>query len=171
MARSPLLRRPSRADRVIARGVRVQPDGSARWWRRVSRHSFTRFAAFGLLGLGIDVTLLWLLLRFVMTDRAVAVTIAFAVTYGVNFTLNRFFSFAAHAPVSGQLARFVPQVAADYLLTLASVEALAGLGLTIVVARILAGGTNAVLNYLAYRFWTFGRRRDDGPTAPGIPGP
>lgn len=143
----------------------MQPDRPARWWRRVSRHSFTRFCVVGLLGLGIDVTLLWLLLRFVLTDRAVAVTIAFAVTYGVNFTLNRFFSFDAHSPVSGQLARFLPQVAADYLLTLAAVEALAGLGLTIVVARILAGGTNAVLNYLAYRFWTFGRRRDDGPTA------
>ena len=141
------------------------PGGTARWWLRLYRHSLTRFAAVGLLGLGLDVTLLALLLRWTPVARPLAVTLAFAATYAVNFTLNRYFSFGAHGSVRGQLLRFAPQVTADYLLTLGSVEALTGLGLGVLVARVLAGGTNAALNYLAYRFWTFRRRRGDGPAA------
>lgn len=144
--------------------------GPVSWWRRAYRHSFTRFCAFGLLGLGVDVSLLWLLISTVTTNRPLAVSLAFAATYALNFTLNRFFSFAAHGPVAGQVARFVPQLAADYLLTVGAVEVLTDAGLGILTARILAGGTNAALNYTAYRFWTFRRRRDDGPVA-GSSGP
>src|SRR5437762_3494612 len=98
--RSPAAHRP--VGRLWSgRGMRAR-------WLRVYRHSLTRFAAFGLLGLGIDVTLLGILLRLTSIDGPVAVTIAFAVTYVINFFLNRAFSFAAHGAVAGQLARFLP---------------------------------------------------------------
>src|SRR4051794_3516906 len=126
-------------------------------WLRVYRHSLTRFAAFGLLGLGIDVALLGILLRLTPVAGPVAVTIAFAVTYVINFFLNRAFSFAAHGAVAGQLARFLPQVLLDYLLTIAAVAVLTGWGTPLVPARVIAGGTNATVNYLLYRFWTFSR--------------
>jgi len=126
---------------------------------RLWNSSLVRFAAFGLLGLAIDLTLLALLLRFTPASRPVAITVAFLTTYAINFVLNRFFSFDAHGPVLAQLRRFAPQVTVDYLLTLGAVELLTHGGVPVLAARVLAGGTNATFNYLAYRFWTFGHER------------
>jgi putative flippase GtrA len=122
---------------------------------RLLRHSFIRFAAVGLFGLGIDVSLVWIFLRYLTASRALAVTGAFAATYALNFALNRTFSFRSRGEVGIQVVRFLPQVLLDYALTLGAVEALTGLGLGVLVARVLAGATNAAVNYSAYRWWTF----------------
>ena len=122
---------------------------------RVYRSSITRFAAFGALGLAIDVTILMILRRFTPLPLQAALLIAFAATYLINFFLNRRFSFHAGHGVSRQLTRFIPQVIADYVLTAVVVELLTGLGMATLFARVLAGSTNAVLNYVAYRYWTF----------------
>jgi putative flippase GtrA len=135
------------------------------WLQRVYRHSFTRFAAFGLAGLAFDMTVLALLVGFTPLPAIVCVAIAFAATYALNFALNRRYSFGATGHVGPQLARFAPQVSADFVLTIVGVELLTtGLGLGVLVARVLAGGTNAVLNYTAYRWWTF-RKAPETPAA------
>jgi putative flippase GtrA len=121
---------------------------------RICRHSLARFAFFGALGLAFDVCLLWLLVVTTPLGEAAAVTIAFAVTYLLNFFLNRRFSFAAEGRVGAQLLRFAPQLTVDYVLTLTAVETLTGLGVTLLLARMLAGGTNAAFNYVTYRWWT-----------------
>ena len=136
------------------------------WYRRVARHSFTRFAIFGLAGLAFDMAVLATLVRFTTLPTIVSVSIAFAATYAVNFALNRRYSFEAAGHVSGQLARFAPQVTADFLLTITAVEILTSLGIAVLVARVLAGSTNGVLNYTAYRWWTF---RAPGPAADPLP--
>jgi len=122
---------------------------------RILRHSFTRFAVLGVLGLGMDVALLAALLTFTAATKPVAVTLAFLVTYAVNFFLNRRFSFEVHGGVDGQLIRFLPQIALDYVLMLTAFEGMTSMGIGVLYARVLAGGTNASLNYAAYRFWTF----------------
>ncbi len=97
-----------------------------------------------------------LLDRYTPLPDLVSVTIAFAATYAVNFMLNRWFAFRAqHDAVAGQLVRFLPQVTADYLLVVAGVGALLALGVPLLPARVLSAATNAVLNYCAYRWWTF----------------
>jgi putative flippase GtrA len=55
-------------------------------------------------------------------------------------------------------------VTADYLLVVFGVTVLVELGLPLLPARVLVATTNAVLNYCAYRWWTFrdGRARRDG---------
>lgn len=128
----------------------------ARWAERVRRHSFTRFAVLGLGGLVFDLALLALLVRFTPLPEAAAVTVAFFVTYGLNFALNRRFAFGAEGGhVGGQLTRFAPQLAVDYLLVVAAVEALTALGLGLLAARLLAAATNGAFNYCCYRWWTF----------------
>jgi putative flippase GtrA len=140
------------------------PAGLVHRVHRVYRHSLTRFAAFGALGLAVDLTLLALLHRVTPWPVAVCVTLAFAVTYAMNFALNRRFAFASHGEVSTEAARFLPQVGLDYLLTVAAVETMTSLGLGLLAARFLAGGTNATFNYCAYRWWTFRReRREPSP--------
>lgn len=121
---------------------------------RVYRHSFVRFACFGAAGLAFDVSLLWLLVTLTPLPQAVAITLAFAVTYLINFFLNRRFAFASDGNVRTQLVRFAPQLGVDYVLTMTAVETLAGLGIALLVARVLAGGTNAAFNYVTYRWWT-----------------
>lgn len=122
---------------------------------RVYRSSITRFAAFGALGLAIDLTILMLLRVFTPLPLQAAVIIAFALTYLINFFLNRRYAFHAGHGVSRQLTRFIPQVTADYLLTALGVGFLTSLGMPTFTARILSASTNAVLNYVAYRYWTF----------------
>jgi putative flippase GtrA len=132
--------------------------------QRTTIRSLFSFAVVGGLGLTFDVCLLWLLTASTNLPKAGAVTIAFASTYVLNFFLNRRFSFAAESGSIGpQLARFLPQVGLDYVLTLGAVEVLTGAGLALVPARIVAGGTNATVNYVLYRWWTF--RRTGQPAA------
>jgi len=149
-----------------------EPSGSR--LSRVYRHSLTRFLAFSAVGLTFDLTVLALLDTFTPLPYQASVTIAFVLTYALNFMLNRWFAFdAAHGPVVGQLRRFIPQVTADYLLVVFGVTLLVELGVPLVPARVLSAFTNAVLNYCAYRWWTFrdggaggGVRGHDARTAP-----
>ena len=123
---------------------------------RVQRHSATRFLFFSGVGLTFDLSVLWMLRAWTELPLWVAVTVAFVLTYALNFVLNRYFAFAAgHGDVSGQLRRFLPQVLADYLLVVFAVSLLVAVGLPDLVARTLSAATNAVLNYCAYRWWTF----------------
>ncbi|WP_203863048.1 GtrA family protein [Plantactinospora mayteni] len=121
-------------------------------------HRFPRFAALAAAGFTFDLTTLALLNRYTPLPSPTAVTLAFWATYALNFALNRRFAFRANdRPVGPQLARFVPQVLGDYLLTLTAVLALQAIGVPLVAARIIAGGTNLVFNYVLYRWWTFRR--------------
>jgi putative flippase GtrA len=145
--------------------------------KRILRHSLTRFLGFSTVGFAFDLALVAALTRFTPLSAFATVSIAFWVTYALNFVLNRYFAFAAHhRPVGPQLKRFVVQVLGDYVLTVAGVLALQRLGLPIVPARVAAAGTNLVFNYLLYRFWTFSGRsaqteRADPPESAGQPVP
>jgi len=133
-----------------------------RWRGRVTaiaRHSLPRFLLLAAIGFAFDLALLALLHRLTPLPNAVSVTLAFWATYALNFALNRHFAFHAHGRAVGpQLARFLPQVLGDYVLTLTAVLALQAIGVPLIVARVIAGGTNLVFNYVLYRWWTFRRR-------------
>lgn len=142
-----------------------EPSGSR--LARAYRHSLTRFLFFSGVGLTFDLTVLLLLRQYTAMPLWAAVTVAFVLTYALNFMLNRWFAFdAAHGHAGGQLRRFLPQVLADYLLVVFAVSVLAALGLPDLVARTMSAATNAVLNYCAYRWWTF----RDGGAGGGSPG-
>ncbi|HTF09444.1 MAG TPA: GtrA family protein [Asanoa sp.] len=135
--------------------------------RLAYRHSLTRFLALAALGFAFDLTLLAVLHAVTPLPTAATVSIAFWVTYALNFALNRNFAFHADRQgVRGQLARFAPQVLGDYLLTLIGVTLFGALGLGLVLARIASGGTNLVFNYVLYRWWTF--RRPSPASAPPV---
>lgn len=145
----------------------VPPTRERRRWRRrigvVTRHSLTRYLALAALGFGTDLTLLALLNHFTTLPAFATVTLAFWLTYALNFVLNRRFAFhAEHRALGRQVLRFLPQVTGDYVLTLTAVLALRSLGLNLTVARVVAGGTNLVFNYVLYRWWTFRRARRIG---------
>jgi putative flippase GtrA len=149
--------------------VRKPETGERSFLVRAYHHSFARFALFGALGLAFDVSLLWLLVTTTPLANAVALTVAFVTTYLLNFFLNRRFSFGAKAHLGTQLARFAPQVGVDYVLTVSAVETFTRLGVALLAARILAGGTNAAFNYAMYRWWVFRPGHAAGPTRADVP--
>ena len=149
--------------------MRNPETGERSFLVRAYHHSFARFALFGALGLAFDVSLLWLLVTTTPLANAVALTVAFVTTYLLNFFLNRRFSFGAKAHLGTQLARFAPQVGVDYVLTVSAVETFTRLGVALLVARILAGGTNAAFNYAMYRWWVFRPGHAAGPTRADVP--
>jgi putative flippase GtrA len=140
---------------------------------RASRHSAVRFLFFSGIGYSFDVTVLLLLERAGWFPLLANVTIAFVLTYALNFMLNRWFAFhAAHRDLGRQLGRYVPQVSVDYLLTVGGVWLFATvLGVPVFWARLLAATTNLVFNYTVYRFWTFRRTDRRAPTTPTPPAP
>lgn len=132
----------------------------------IGRHPLPRFLLLATIGFGFDLALLSALHAFTRLPSAAAVSVAFWVTYVLNFLLNRSFAFSADDRAIGpQLARFVPQVLGDYALTLGAVLALHATGVDLVVARVIAGATNLVFNYTLYRWWTF-RRAQQAPEPP-----
>ncbi|GIF61984.1 hypothetical protein Ais01nite_00190 [Asanoa ishikariensis] len=136
--------------------------------RLAYRHSVIRFLGLAGVGFAFDLTLLAVLDAVTPLPPAATVSIAFWATYALNFALNRTFAFHASGDgVRGQLARFAPQVLGDYVLTVAGVTVLGALGIGLVPARIIAGGTNLVFNYVLYRWWTF-RRRPEPEPAPDV---
>ncbi|MFC5381281.1 GtrA family protein [Aquipuribacter nitratireducens] len=141
---------------TTARTTTDSQEATASWLSRVQRHSLTRFLAFSAFGLAFDLTVLALLDAFTPLPRLASVAIAFVLTYALNFVLNRWYAFdAAHGHAGAQVSRFLPQVAADFLLVLFGVQLLLLTGMPLLVARVLSASTNAVLNYCAYRWWTF----------------
>ncbi|GAB3513112.1 hypothetical protein GCM10027575_29490 [Phytohabitans suffuscus] len=133
----------------------------------LSEHPLPRFVALAAVGFAFDLTMLALLNRYTPLPDAATVTLAFWATYALNFVLNRRFAFQADEQAVGpQLARFMPQVLGDYLLTLTGVLALQAIGLPLITARIAAGATNLAFNYTLYRWWTFRRGGTDARTSP-----
>lgn len=149
--------------------MRKPETGERSFLVRAYHHSFARFALFGALGLAFDVSLLWLLVTTTPLANGVALTVAFVTTYLLNFFLNRRFSFGAKAHLGTQLARFAPQVGVDYVLTVSAVETFTRLGIALLAARILAGGTNAAFNYAMYRWWVFQPGHSAGLSRADVP--
>ena len=86
----------------------------------------------------------------------VAVTVAYAGAFGLSYALNRYFNFRSHAPVGPQLAIYIVVVVVNYLaFILALSTVLTGLGIDYRIARLMAGGCEAVYMYCALRWVVF----------------
>lgn len=88
-----------------------------------------------------------------------AVSVAYACAFGLAFVLNRTFNFHSHAPVAGQAVVYTVVVVVNYLAFILGVGGgLAALGLDYHLARVLAGGCEAVYMYSAMRWVVFRTR-------------
>jgi putative flippase GtrA len=89
---------------------------------------------------------------------AVAVTISYVCAFALSYVLNRIFNFSSHSAVGPQLAIYVVVVAVNYLAFILGVSTgLSALGVEYHVARITAGGCEAVFMYTAMRWVVFRR--------------
>jgi putative flippase GtrA len=86
----------------------------------------------------------------------VSVTAGYAIAFTVSFVLNRRLNFRSHAPVGGQLVRYVGVVAVNFLVILLGITTgLNAIGVQYQVARIIAGAGEGVFMYCAMRWFVF----------------
>jgi putative flippase GtrA len=106
----------------------------------------------------VDLALLTLLHGVLDVALPVAVTAAYACAFTLSYFLNRILNFRSHAAVGPQFAVYVVVVAVNYLAFILGVCAvLVALGVEYHLARIVAGGCEAVYMYSAMRWVVFRR--------------
>lgn len=125
--------------------------------RRLVPVTFIGFATINGFTFSVDLLLL-ALLDAVGLPHAGAITLAYGTALSLAFALNRWLNFRSHAPLGGQLGRYVVVVGLNFgVLVLGLASALVALGLPLVAARLGAGGAEAVWMYVAMRWWVFRR--------------
>ncbi|MFD6400600.1 GtrA family protein [Nocardia sp. NPDC060249] len=126
--------------------------------------TFLGFALINSFTFGVDLLLLTLLHGGFGLPVWLSITLAYIAAFGLSFLLNRTFNFHSHAPMGKQAAVYVVVVLVNYLAFILGVgSGLTALGLDYHLARLLAGGCEAVYMYCAMRWIVF--RRAPAPLA------
>jgi putative flippase GtrA len=130
---------------------------TARAWLTLPRvpASAVRYAATGLLAYVVDTGTLWALYHLAGVPLWAATTCGFWLSFAVNFTAQKYFTFGVRSGAGGQLVRFLVMVGLNYLATLGIVTGLVALGAAPVAAKTIAVALLTVVNYVGYRFWVF----------------
>lgn len=106
----------------------------------------------------VDLLLLTALHGGLKIPVPVAVTVAYACAFALSYALNRYFNFRSHAAVGPQVVVYVVVVVINYLAFILGVSTLlTAMGVEYQVARVLAGGCEAVYMYGALRWVVFRR--------------
>jgi putative flippase GtrA len=123
--------------------------------RRFLPHDFAGYSLIGGCTFLLDLLVLSSLLHWTHLPIPLAVSIAYIIAFAVNYVLNRTLNFRSHAPVGGEVTRYVAVVGGDYALTIGVTSGLAAIGLDFRLARLAAGSCVGIFTYVAYRWWVF----------------
>ena len=125
---------------------------------RLVAPTFLGFALINGFTFGVDLLLLSGLHAGLSIPLPIAVTVAYACAFALSYYLNRTMNFQSHAPVGPQFAVYVAVVVVNYLAFILGVSSLlTALGMDFRLARILAGGCEAIFMYSAMRWVVFRR--------------
>lgn len=120
--------------------------------------TFLGFVLINTFTFGVDLTILTILHGGFRVPLPVAVTVGYAGAFGLAYYLNRTMNFRSHAAVGPQLTVYVAVVIVNYLAFILGVSSgLVALGLEYHLARIVAGGCEAIYMYSAMRWVVFRR--------------
>ncbi|OBB92011.1 GtrA family protein [Mycolicibacterium peregrinum] len=118
--------------------------------------TFLGFALINTFTFGVDLMILTLLHGGFRAPLPVAVTVGYAAAFGLAYYLNRTLNFRSHAAVGPQLSVYVVVVVVNYLAFILGVSSgLAAVGVEYHLARVVAGGCEAVFMYTAMRWVVF----------------
>ena len=143
-----------RFHRICADAVKILPFGL----NSVVPPTFVGFVIINSFTFAVDVAIMTVLHGGLAVPLAAAVTVGYAASFTLAYYLNRAFNFRSHAPVGRQLAFYVPAVVVNYLaFILGASSALATMGVEYHLARVVAGGCEALYMYSALRWVVFRR--------------
>lgn len=129
--------------------------------------TFLGFALINTFTFGVDLAILTALHGGLRTPLPIAVTVGYAGAFGLAYYLNRTLNFRSHAAVGPQLTVYVVVVVLNYLAFILGVSSgLAAMGVEYHLARIVAGGCEAMYMYSAMRWVVF---RQSDPTVRNRP--
>lgn len=163
----------------LARTTDTVADRFTRWceavvawlpWglNRLVAPTFLGFALINSFTFAVDLVLLTVFHGWWGLPVWLSITIAYICAFGLSFVLNRTFNFHSHAPVGKQAAVYGVVVAINYVAFILGVgSGLTALGLEYHLARLLAGGCEAVYMYSAMR-WIVFRRAPESELAPHV---
>lgn len=117
--------------------------------------SLPRFLIIGALSFAVDAGTLFVIHGVLKAWLPLATTIAFAIAFMVNFSLNRLWAFGSTAAVGRQAARYGALTGLNLMLTVALVSGLSAAGVHYLLAKVISAAVIAALNYFAYRAWVF----------------
>ena len=117
--------------------------------------SLPRFLIIGVLSFIVDAGTLFVTHGLLTMWLPLATTLAYALSFVVNFGLNRRWAFGSTGALTGQVPRYIALVAVNFVITLVMVNGIAALGVSYLLAKVLATAVIAGINYLAYRNWIF----------------
>jgi putative flippase GtrA len=149
----------------------LSPARFHRWCERVTRRlpfgvsavvppTLLGFCLINSVTFGIDLLLLIAFRGALGLPYPVAVTVAYACAFGVSYALNRYLNFRSHAPVGPQLAIYIGVVVVNYVaFILALSTLLTAAGIDYRIARLMAGGCEAVYMYCTLRWVVFTRNQ------------
>ncbi|MFV8052090.1 GtrA family protein [Mycobacterium sp. 48b] len=120
--------------------------------------TFLGFVVINTFTFGVDLAILTALHGGLRIALPLAVTVGYAGAFGLAYYLNRTLNFRSHAAVGPQLTVYVVAVVLNYLAFILGVSSgLAALGVEYHLARIVAGGCEALFMYSAMRWVVFRR--------------
>jgi putative flippase GtrA len=130
---------------------------------RVVAPSLLGFAVINGCTFALDLSLLTVFHGVLHWPVPVSITLSYGTASSLSYLLNRILNFHSHGLVGRQVAIYTLVVAVNYFgLILGVGSGLTALGLEYQLARIAAGGCEAVWMYVAMRFLVF---RDNGPAS------
>lgn len=122
---------------------------------RVIPRDLAGYAVLGLLTFVVGLVLLLLLDRITPLPLPGAVLLADGAAWTLNFWLNRTLNFRSRARVGPEAARYGLVICGDLAISAGVTTLMAGIGLPVLVARIIAGGVITLVGYVTCRFWVF----------------
>jgi putative flippase GtrA len=122
---------------------------------KISRHSAVRFLIVGGLSVAIDTGTLFVLHGLLGVWLPLATAVSYLVSVGVNFALNRLWTFDAHGDARWHLLRYALLLGANLALTVVLVQVLTWMGLPYLVSKLCTTAVLAVSNYFISRRWVF----------------
>lgn len=142
------------AHRVVA-ATEESPDQQPAAAPPSTARSLPRFLIIGVLSFIVDVGTLFVAHGLLHLWLPLATTLAYALAFTVNFSLNRLWTFSSTTAMTGQVMRYVALTSVNFVITLLIVNGLAALGMSYLLAKVLSTAVIAGINYIAYRNWVF----------------
>jgi putative flippase GtrA len=122
---------------------------------RIGEHSGVRFLVVGGLSVAVDVGSLYVLHGVLQVWLPVATATAYLVSFGVNFTLNRIWTFGSTGTPHGQLLRYGGLFTMNLGLTVVLVQFLSTLGMPYLLSKVCTTAVLSTMNYFVSRRWIF----------------
>lgn len=132
-----------------------------RLWSLLHRSSIAKFLVVGGLSFAIDLGTLALLHDLFHIDLWIATPIAFVISLLFNFGAQRSFTFRSNSRRDVSFLKYIALVAFNTVATDVIVNAIAAVGLSYAIGKVVSTALTMAWNYFLYRHWIFKRSQSE----------